>query len=84
MSFHSQANIAQSYALVVSADQVKHGFKHAFTQLSYELPLYGKHSSPPLQYADWWSLVIEKTFEHTDVASSGHYTQIAEKMWHFC
>lgn len=56
--------------MIVKADDIKSGFKKAFKEISAEHPLYG-NSIPPMHYEDWWSLVIERTFENADVASSG-------------
>ena len=71
-----QAQVAESYGLIVKADDIKTGFRQAFKETSAQYPLYGKHSSPPLHYEDWWSLVIERTFEHADVASSGAWVDL--------
>lgn len=66
-----QAEIASSYGLIVQADDIKTGFKKAFKEVSEAHPLYGKFSTPPLHYEDWWSSVIEKTFQYANVADSG-------------
>lgn len=66
-----QADIASSYGLVVQADDIKIGFKRAFKEISEAHPLYGKFSTPPLHYEDWWSSVIERTFQYANVADSG-------------
>ena len=66
-----QAQVAESYGLVVTAEEVKTGFRKAWKEISTQHPLYGKHSTPPLHYNDWWNLIIERTFLYADVASSG-------------
>lgn len=71
MLLHLQAEIASSYGLIVEADDIKAGFKKAFKELSTAHPLYGKYSSPPLHYEQWWSEVIERALSYAHVADSG-------------
>jgi hypothetical protein len=40
-------------------------------ELFHEHPLYGKYSSPPMHYEDWWGHVIERAFQYSHVADSG-------------
>jgi hypothetical protein len=66
-----QADIASSYGLIVQAEDIKAGFKKAFKEISEAHPLYGKYSSPPLHYEEWWGSVIERALQYAHVADSG-------------
>lgn len=68
-----KAQVAESYGLLVSPDEVRTGFRKAFKEMSAAHPLYGKFSNPPMHYEEWWTNLIEKTFQYTDVADSGEY-----------
>ncbi|GAA5839029.1 hypothetical protein JCM5353_001959 [Sporobolomyces roseus] len=66
--FDQYASVARSYGLSVDGGKVKDGFKRAFKQWLKTHPLYGKHSSPPLEPTAWWAGVIGDTFRFAGVS----------------
>ncbi|BGP28301.1 hypothetical protein JCM10296v2_000033 [Rhodotorula toruloides] len=64
------AAVARSSGLQVQEDEVKDAFKRAFKKWAKLHPLYGKHSSPPLDSSQWWSGVIGDTFRQAGVPAS--------------
>ncbi|BGO98929.1 haloacid dehalogenase-like hydrolase [Rhodotorula toruloides] len=68
--FRQYAAVARSFGLQVQEDEVKDAFKQAFQKWAKLHPLYGKHSSPPLDSSQWWSGVIGDTFRQAGVPAS--------------
>lgn len=66
-----QAELAAAYGLQVTPEEIKPAFKRAYREVASRHPLYGKYSSPPLHYEDWWGLLIENTLDYAGVAGSG-------------
>ncbi|GAA5974370.1 hypothetical protein JCM11641_005239 [Rhodosporidiobolus odoratus] len=67
--FRQYALVARQYGLQVEEQKVKDGFKLAFKKWAKDHPLYGKHSTPPLDPRAWWIGVIEQTFQEAGVPS---------------
>ncbi|BGP44231.1 hypothetical protein JCM10450v2_000042 [Rhodotorula kratochvilovae] len=68
--FQQYTKVARSFGLAVEEGRVKDGFKRSFKEWAKAHPLYGKHSTPPLDATQWWSGVIADTFRHAGVSSS--------------
>lgn len=63
---------------MVTPSEVKDGFRKAYKEVAKEHPLYGKISVPPLDYNQWWELIVEKTFDYAGVASSGEHAMVKQ------
>ncbi|GAA6053555.1 hypothetical protein JCM3770_005192 [Rhodotorula araucariae] len=66
--FQQYTEVARSVGLTVQEARVKEGFKRSFKAWTEAHPLYGKHSTPPLDPTQWWSGVIADTFRHAGVS----------------